>query len=332
MRQQGKTRSTSADDEPVIQLTRGQMVVAVCGLLVGALIFYLLGVLTSHIEPRFTDEQAQQQIAHVLPAPDEPGPATPARNNRQKTASAPEGVQASPRTDLLPAKQKDKPANPTQTATNDDGPPLSRVPAPAEGPDTSDATAQETIKTTIPVDPNTLAKSPRRVELSPKNETEKQADSDPGKPQKAPEPAKTAPEGSDATPPPAPAVSADKPQTATDAAEQAKKDTGADLEKIELPPETVSAGSPPKDAGKPFYSIQLIAFSKANRAKAEAYAKEVRETAGLDVEIDDSSKGEYVRVFVGRYADRESALRACQELKKQERFSKVFVPESPRGN
>lgn len=331
MRQQGKTRSTSADDEPVIQLTRGQMVAAVCGLLVGALIFYLLGVLTSHIEPRITDEQAPRQIAHVLPAPDEPGPATQARNDPQKPSSVPEGVQASPRTDVLPAKQKNKPATAPQTATSDDGPPLSRVPAPAEASETSDTSPQETIKTMSPAEPGTSAKSPRRVELSPKNETEKQADSDSGKLQETPEPAKTAPKGSDSAPAPAPAVSTEKLQINTKSPEQSKKDTGAKIEKIELPPETVSVDSPPKDTGKPFYSIQLIAFSKANRAKAEAYAKEVRESAGLDVEIDDSSEGQYVRVFVGRYADRESALRACQELKKQERFSKVFVPESPRG-
>ena len=74
-----------------------------------------------------------------------------------------------------------------------------------------------------------------------------------------------------------------------------------------------------------------MAFSTSNRAKAQAYAKEVRESAGLDVELEESSDGKYIRVFVGRYADRASALKACRELQKQERFSKVFVPQDARS-
>jgi hypothetical protein len=74
----------------------------------------------------------------------------------------------------------------------------------------------------------------------------------------------------------------------------------------------------------------LIAFSSANRAKADAYAKEIRENAGLDVELEISTDGKLIRLYVGQYATRDDAVKACQELKKQERFSQAFVPQEAR--
>ncbi|MFO7976317.1 MAG: SPOR domain-containing protein, partial [Candidatus Hydrogenedentota bacterium] len=204
-------------------------------------------------------------------------------------------------------------------------------PAPAEASDTSEPAAEETLEHATRAEKSTPAKKPKRVELSPKSETEKNADSATGKPKKKPETTETENNKSEVRTESTAGDSNQETQTKTEPSEQPERDTELAIDKIDLPPDNLPAASPPKGDGKPFYSIQLIAFSKANRDKAKAYAKEVRESAGLDVEVEDSSNGEYVRVFVGRYADRASALRACRELQKQEQFSKVFVPQHPRG-
>jgi len=333
MRQRAKADTRTADDEPVIQLTRGQMVAAVCGLMIGALFFYLLGVVTSRLEPMISENQAQQQASHVLPAPDAPGTPSPATGGERSSSVRPEGIQATPRTDVVPlAKKESQPAQsltatPPQGPNADDSPPLSRVPAPAE---TSTTTAAQ-LETAKEQKPKTASSGPKPVELTPKPPTEASAVSSPDKTQDRPETTETAKETSAEQTQPVPAGSEKKPQAGADSAAKSEKEPSFTLEKMEVPPETTQpAAAASGTAAGPFYSIQLIAFSKANRAKAEAYAKEVRENAGLDVELESSTDGEYIRVFVGRYADRESALKACRELQKQERFSKIFVPQEAR--
>ena len=330
MRQRAKADTRTADDEPVIQLTRGQMVAAVCGLMIGALFFYLLGVVTSRLEPMISENQAQQQASHVLPAPDAPGTPSPATGGERSSSVRPEGIQATPRTDVVPlAKKESQPAQsltatPPQGPNADDSPPLSRVPAPAE------TRQRPQLETAKEQKPKTASSGPKPVELTPKPPTEASAVSIPDKTQDRPETTETAKETSAEQTQPVPAGSEKKPQAGADSAAKSEKEPSFTLEKMEVPPETTQPAAASGTAAGPFYSIQLIAFSKANRAKAEAYAKEVRENAGLDVELESSTDGEYIRVFVGRYADRESALKACRELQKQERFSKIFVPQEAR--
>lgn len=333
MRQRGKTPPNSADDEPVIQLTRGQMVLAVCGLMVGALFFYLLGVVTSRLEPVFNADQARQQTAQLLPAPDPPGTPPPSPGPQPRNA-APEGRQTSPRRDVLPPKDTVTPpagARP-QFPANDDKPPLSRVPAPAENA----ATQEEKRITVTSVPPEARAKTesagsstgPKPVSLPPKPDVESpaasaQSSSDP-KAKTAESPAAA---GTQSAPPPA-AESGQQTDAAAQAPAPAAGDTKVTLEKIVPPPETLTPGPAAPPAQGEFYRIQLIAFSGTNRAKADAYAKEVRESTGLDVELEESSDGKYIRVYVGRYAKRADALKACEELNKQKRFAKAYVPEN----
>lgn len=322
MRQQGKTQSQGADQEPVIQLTRGQMVGAVCALLVGALVFYLLGVVTSRFEPVLTGNQAQQGNAQLLPAREAPGTSTPAPRG---DAPAPEGRQTSPRRDVIARKDtpsSDAPAGArTQVPAGGDSAPLSRVPAP-----TDSASAQPEMRTTVtnlpapsPVDADrpAAASGPKPVTLPSTT-----ASATP-----APASSTSAPPAGQTTP----AQPAQPAQPSAAAQPAAGSETAApvSLEKIELPPENLpAAGAAPAQGA--FYSIQLIAFSSANKAKADAYAKDVRENAGLDVELETSPDGKLIRLYVGRYADREGAVKACLELKKQARFSQAFVPQEAR--
>jgi cell division septation protein DedD len=129
--------------------------------------------------------------------------------------------------------------------------------------------------------------------------------------------------------PPAGQTTPAQPSAAAQPAAGSETAAPVSLEKIELPPENLpAAGAAPAQGA--FYSIQLIAFSSANKAKADAYAKDVRENAGLDVELETSPDGKLIRLYVGRYADREGAVKACLELKKQARFSQAFVPQEAR--
>jgi cell division protein FtsN len=335
MRQQGRTRSRNTDDEPIIQLTRGQMVLAVCGLLIGALIFYLLGVVTSRLEPMFSKSQTQQQTSHVLPAPDVPGPSKPPQVDQRRKRPAPEGVQASPRTDVVAGNHEHDQARHAREVRTDDGAPLTRVPAPVGLSDTpaSREVLEAEVKAPVPEKQATPANKPKRVELSPSKETEKPADISSEKLEDKSKTTETGKKREEISPKPA-VKSEESVQTEPAPSKQpeAEKKTELTIDAIEpSPDEAVPSSSSPKEAGQSFYSIQLIAFSKANRSKAEAYANQIRESTGLDVELEDASDGKYVRVFVGRYKDRQSALKACRELQKQERFSKVFVPQDPRG-
>ncbi len=321
MRQQGKRQSRGDDQEPVIQLTRGQMVGAVCALLVGALVFYLLGVVTSRFEPMLTTNQAQQGNAQLLPAPDAPGA------DASHDAPTREGRQTSPRRDALARKEKTAPPSSPQAGADarasvpagSDAAPLSRVPAPKDS-----ASPQPQMRTTVTDVPATSAadsassaptRGPKPVNLPPATAT---ATTAPAVPAPAPAAARTAPE------PPVQTAAAPDGAPAKDAAAPP-----VSMDKIELPPENLPrAGTAPGQT--PFYSIQLIAFSSANRAKADSYAKEVRESAGLDVELELSTDGKLIRLYVGQYAKRDDAVKACRELKKQERFSQAFVPQEAR--
>lgn len=309
MKSRGKPNARRNDDEPIIQLTRNQMVVAVCVLLGGALFFYLLGVITMRIEPMLTGTHAHEGTPQIRPAPEARPPAPRVR----ETAAGPEGTQRSPRTDILPEAPEPSRA-PTARAERGraaDAPPLTRLPAPE--PETREeraATSPADVRSE-PLD----APAPRTV---------------PGAPGPRPVALPSAPD------PEAPAAVPEKPETeetpaaeepAEEPSEPSESESAPALDRIELPPDSI----PVLSEGAPFYSIQLIAFSRRNRNRAEAYAREVRESAGLDVELEESSDGELVRVFVGRYADRETALRACRELQKQQQFSNVFVPQTPRG-
>jgi len=298
------------------------MVLAVCVLLGGALFFYLLGVITMRIEPMLTATDAHEQAPQILPAPDA-RPQTPPARERD---AAPQGVQRSPRTDILPAEPEQ--STPRTAARQgrpmmeraDDAPPLTRVPPPEpEPPEAQPDTASADV-TTEPLGaaaPRAAreAPGPRTVALPSATDSEEPS-TDLAKPETEEAPASPSTE----------AVS-EPPQPDEQPTPPTEDEGEPALDKIDLPPDTVS----PQSEDKPFYSIQLIAFSRSNREKAEAYAKEVRESAGLDVELETSSDGELVRVFVGRYADREAALRACRELQKQPQFSSVFVPQTSRG-
>ncbi len=74
------------------------------------------------------------------------------------------------------------------------------------------------------------------------------------------------------------------------------------------------------------YAIQVASFSGAKRKEiAEQYRKRLLSNAGLESDLLPSEDGKTVRVLVGRYPDKGTAAKACEELKKRAGFADSFV-------
>jgi len=78
--------------------------------------------------------------------------------------------------------------------------------------------------------------------------------------------------------------------------------------------------------GKGTYTIQVASFSGAKRKEnAESFKKRLEANAGLQADIVPSEDDKMTRVFVGNYPDRETAVKACEELKKRAGFAGSFI-------
>jgi cell division protein FtsN len=79
-------------------------------------------------------------------------------------------------------------------------------------------------------------------------------------------------------------------------------------------------------AGTGAYAVQVASFSGSKRKEnAEVFKKRLEANAGLKADLVPSEDDQMVRVFVGNYPDRESAVKACEELKKRAGFAGSFV-------
>ena len=99
------------------------------------------------------------------------------------------------------------------------------------------------------------------------------------------------------------------------------------------PPSPVEPSSPnppaesPTPAVKPDpktrpWAVQIAAFDAATKsAEAKRFAEQHAE---LNPEVVSSKDGRFLRVLVGHYGDRLSAVARCEELKKQPQFSGCF--------
>lgn len=72
----------------------------------------------------------------------------------------------------------------------------------------------------------------------------------------------------------------------------------------------------------PIYSVQIAAFSSRTRSKAEEFA---RLHSDLNPELVLSEDGNYIRVLVGRFAERQTAVSRQEELKKTPALADCFI-------
>ncbi|HDP35926.1 MAG TPA: SPOR domain-containing protein [Candidatus Hydrogenedentes bacterium] len=74
------------------------------------------------------------------------------------------------------------------------------------------------------------------------------------------------------------------------------------------------------------FVVQLAAFSGSDRrAKAESFAKKIRSESNVNADIIPSDDDAHYRVVVGGFATRDSAAKACEELRGKPGLSEAFV-------
>lgn len=73
------------------------------------------------------------------------------------------------------------------------------------------------------------------------------------------------------------------------------------------------------------FTVQVVAYESKNRGRAEEYKRLLEKNSDLKAQLVPSEDGKFVRVYVGRYATRAEAQKACEELRKRAGFQGCFV-------
>lgn len=327
-----KAKSQSTPAKLTSEFTSGQLIVAICMFLILALICFSLGVLVGRYEGRHEANPIRSaQVRAPEPAtPMPPGPRTLEQPGRQ------EGVQTSPR--MLPGAQPQKPPMPGfPSSPGMQGPPktepnVSELPAPQAKPVPPSAP-------TPPVEPSpatsgagavTPPATPATTQTPPAPQPPA-ADAPTEKNVAKPEDKTVAPEPTTpvATPPIAtPAVATPPVAMPPAATPPVQPLPGASASPSMIPAEAKNTPAAPAAAapGKGTYAIQVASFSGAKRKEnAEQYRKRLTSNAGLESDLLPSEDGKMLRVLVGAYPDKATAVKACGELKKRAGFSDSFV-------
>lgn len=91
------------------------------------------------------------------------------------------------------------------------------------------------------------------------------------------------------------------------------------------PPPAAVEAAPKGEGGSGRFTIQLVAYSVANRARAESFVEDLKKTNQLDARLVLSQDGKHIRVWVGDFDDRASAERRQEELRQNELFKNCIV-------
>ena len=109
---QKKSRSI-IDDTPVLQLTSGQTVVAICALMIGALCCFMLGIVVQKLQDGYLqgENTAEEERSAASSLPEAPPSPTPAKENssireaQEKTPAASKPKPAPVPTDAASTKK-----------------------------------------------------------------------------------------------------------------------------------------------------------------------------------------------------------------------------------
>lgn len=286
-------------DRLTAEFSSGQLVIAICVSLFIALTCFLLGVLIGRYDG--TQRIARQET-------------TPLPASASTVPGAGQGVQTSPRQDLL--QQRPEPV---------------KKAAPAVPPAPRESRTMSPLKDLGPLPPppqNTQeAEAPIPLIKQPQQETAPAAQETPATPEAQILAVAPAPQAS----PPAETPRVMEPISPEPAASPAQAEPApltAPAPSPEVTVGPVSAGTATAPAERGAFGIQVAAFSSANReAAALEFQRRMRDNAGLHSEIISDDK--YSRVVIVGYKDRVSASAACNELKKKAGFADAFVLPLP---
>jgi hypothetical protein len=310
-----KSKPARGPQKPAAQFTSNQLIIAICVFLIVALICFCLGVLVGRYETASTRVKEARSVEPLLPAaPPQPLP-------KRETPLGPEGVQESPRPVVMPfapAKTPGFPGSPTG-GTTAPGPRSSEHPAPPKPAAPTGATASGP-----PAGAEAASKPVQEEKPGAKPESAPAAEA--ASPVAAPSPAQPAPPVSAPGAPPEPSKPAETAAPAPTTPEEKTKEVlpvpaAPSLPPVPAKPEKAEASKAPKGT----YSIQVAAFSGPNRQKAaDEYKRRLEANSDLKAELV-AFEDNHVRLFVGNYPDKDTADKACAELKKRAGFADSFV-------
>lgn len=290
------------------ELTTGQLVMLICGGLVGLAAVFGLGVIVGKLDPT-------TQVSAGAPA-ETPKPATetytiPAVTEGEAQAAKTEGESGTTPTG---AKRNPDTAKPRSPFT-DTSPRLSSLPP-------------------LP------ANDPKAIQVeAPSREPRPDTPAAPGPEGEAAQPVETAPAQTAAAQPPASAPAVAAPAATLPAAPPAKEVpeltpiTPEEPPVEELPMEPVkeapAAAAPAQSAspaGMGKFGIQLVAFrGDDRRTSADALKQKLKTNAGLNAEVIPSPDDQNYRVIVVGYPDKQSAEKALNDVRTKTGFKDAFI-------
>ncbi len=286
-----KARPWNGDGKPATELTSTQLVIGTCIFLVAALICFALGFVLG----RYEERAASGRTATAQAVPSAPLPPPPRTEAAPPPPQQPEGGnQVSPRRVVMPPpSQSQTPGYPSSTGAGDTAPKVSEHPAPPKAEESAPAQA---------------ATPPPAAEPPP---------AQPEQPPAAPVPAQ-APAPAASTPA-APAVPA-APTSPTGLTSPTGQTAPTPAPAPATPPAVPAAD------GKSPYAIQVASLTgPARKERALEFQRRLESNAGIKAELVTTEDGKTIRVLVGGYPDRESATKACEDLKKRQGFKDCFV-------
>ena len=265
-----------------LEFSSGQLIIAICGLLLLWLFGFLVGVVAGRFE--FGTKLGEEVAAVEVPPPS--GTAAPAKPSvpaaKRDTSPDPKSGAAAPRNDAPKAGARTSAPPP---------PPSKPEPTPAK------QAPSATSKNDAPA-PDQGGKAEGEVKFvsdRPREDRPTSAATATSAPPLSIEPI---------APPP------DDAETPTEAPKAVAK---ADEAKPAEAGEPTADGAKPA-AGKGRYTVQVFSARSSNRDKAEKIAAQLKEKGGLSAEVITSKDKKFCQVVVGRYPDRPTAEKARGEL------------------
>ena len=300
------TREKGPSDRgtPRSELTSNQLIIGICLFLVAAMVCFMLGVVVGKFEGKPGPSAQRGPSRPALPAlrTEDTARESAGRDADREDARG-EGTQAYPRSVSLPTVEPapERPPLPSRAAVE-----LGQPTAPEKGP-------PEVRLSELPEPGDAAAVSPPSV-----GEVE-QAQAGPesaAREDRVAEPAEVPDE----------AARADRGAPSVEPTDEASTETllapAAELSSVAKPPAT----TPSKDG----FGVQVAAFSGPNRqGLAEGYKERLEDNSELKAVLLVSEDGQYVRVVVGGYPDRQTAAQVRDELRQRAGFRDCFVRSLP---
>lgn len=299
MAYQNKSKTRSPREEPALQLSSYQLVMAICSLLLVGCLLFVAGIMVN----RYTGGATQTQVSTLDNTPPAivPSPGGQPAGSGERT----EGVQVAPKPVTLPPVPSA--GTPTPSTTK---PPVVRdtsskyIPAPP--PRRSTGTESSTQPTpTADTAPKPAAGQPASTQapVQPVITPVVTESATPSAGEETPTPALPAPGSEEA----APAGAEESPAPA-----------------LATTPTATPQGNPPAAPQAPF-TIQVASFDADNLDRAKQFKKAIEDKTDYTVDLVPAKDGKRVRAFVGSYPDRAAADKARATLAKMKDFEGCFV-------